>query len=259
MRVTAAVTLGLLCCRGAVLAQVVPTGGRWIEAGGFHHRVSNDFGHWTGGYARAVLGGRRDVWYLDARAQKAFGDGGAYGSLANVHTFGSRIYTQLGVGGGTGDFVFPELRVDAALAIKLGAARSVVVTVGGTLVRAKTNHRDRAVSAALTWYAARGVMAELGGRINWSDPNAVRSERANGALTLGTHGRRIVTLRGSAGTEGYQLTGTAATLRRFKSQEVGLSWREWAGRRWGFVLGGEFYDNPFYTRAGLSLSLFRDW
>jgi YaiO family outer membrane protein len=131
--------------------------------------------------------------------------------------------------------------------------------VGGTFVRAKTIYQDKAAFAGLTWYAGRGVLAELGARVNWSDPNAVRSERVNAAFTLGAGGRRIVTLRGSAGTEGYQLTGTSATLRRFKSQELAVSWRQWTGRRWGFVLAGEIYDNPFYTRAGLSLGAFRGW
>ncbi len=70
---------------------------------------------------------------------------------------------------------------------------------------------------------------------------------------------RLVALRGGAGTEGYQLTGIAATLRRFRSQEAGVSWREWIGARFGLVLGGELYHNPFYPRAGVSLGVFRGW
>lgn len=259
MRLMTVVWLGLVLSRGAAHAQSAPPGTSWVEAGGFYHPVSNGFGHWKGGYARAVLSGARDVWYLDAKAQEAFGDRGVYGALANVHTFGSRLYSQIGVGGGTGSYVLPDLRLDAALATKLGSDRSLVITAGGTFVKAKSIYEDRAAFGSLTWYAAAGVVAELGGRINWSDPNAVRSERAHAALTLGRSGRTLVALRGSAGTEGYQLTGAAATLRRFRSKEIGFTWRQWAGGRFGFVLGGEVYDNPFYTRAGASLGVFRGW
>lgn len=253
-----AVTLGLGARPGPAAAQAPPGGASWIEAGGFYHRVSGGFGDWKGGYARAVLSGGRNVWYLDAKAQEAFHDRGVYGALANVHTFGSRVYSQVSLGGGTGTYVLPELRLDAALAVKLGAARSVVVTVGGTFVRARSIYQDHALAAGLVWYAGPAVV-ELSGRVNWSNPNAVRSERVQGAIMLGAPGRRMVALRGSAGTEGYQLTGVTATLRRFRSQEAAMSWREWTGRHFGVVLGGELYHNPFYTRGGVSLGLFHGW
>ena len=258
MRQLLVVALGLLSLRGSATAQAPLPGASWVEAGGFYHRVSGAFGNWKGGYLRGVLSGARNVWYLDAKAQEAFGDRGVYGALANVHTFGSRVYSQVSVGGGTGTYVLPDLRLDAALAVKLGAGKSVVVTAGGTFVKAKTIYQDRAVVGGLVWYAGPAVV-ELSGRVNWSDPNAVRSERVNGAVTLGSAGRRLVAIRGGAGTEGYQLTGVTATRRRFRSQEVGLSWREWTGARFGLVLAGELYHNPFYTRAGVSLGIFRGW
>lgn len=253
-----AVTLGLLSLRGSAAAQATAPGASWVEAGGFYHRVSGGFGDWKGGYFRGVFSGARNVWYLDAKAQEAFRDSGVYGALANVHTFGSRVYSQVSVGGGTGTYVLPDLRLDAALAVKLGARKSVVVTGGGTMVKAKSVYQDRAVFGGLVWYAGPAVV-ELSGRVNWSDPNSVRSERIGGAVTVGSAGRRLVVIRGSAGTEGYQLTGVNSTLRRFRSQEAGLSWREWTGPRFGLVLGGELYHNPFYTRAGVSLGVFRGW
>ena len=253
-----AVTLGLLSLGGSAAAQPTAPGASWVEAGGFYHRVSGGFGDWKGGYFRGVFSGARNVWYLDAKAQEAFRDSGVYGALANVHTFGSRVYSQVSVGGGTGTYVLPDLRLDAALAVKLGATKSVVVTAGGTWVNSKSIYQDRAGFGGVVWYAGPAVL-EISARINWSDPNAVRSERVNGAVTLGSAGRRLVVVRGGAGTEGYQLSGAAATLRRFKSQEASLSWRQWTGRRFGLVLGGELYHNPFYTRTGVSLGVFRAW
>ncbi len=234
-------------------------GASWVEAGGFYHHVTNAFGSWKGSYARAVLAGSRDVWYLEARAQEAFRDTGVYGSLSNVHVFSDWFYTQVGVGGGTGDYWLPDLRADAALNLKLGPARALVVTAGGTWVESKDVFRERALFGSLNWYASSALLIEVGGRVNWTQPNTVRSERASAAVTLGRTGSTLVVVRGSAGTEGYQLTGSAETLQKFRSQEASLSWRQWIGRRMGSVLGAEWYHNRSYTRTALTAGLFRAW
>ena len=247
------VRLTLLACLGSV----APLAAQTIELGGFYHHVTNDFGDWKGLTLRAIVDRGRNVWYLDGKAQVAFGDSGVYGALANVHRFGSRFYTQVGIGGGSGNFVLPDLRADFSLNLKLGRDRQVVATVGGTWVDAKSGFTDQASFGSLTWYAGKGVLLEAGGRLNWSDPGAVGSARGYGALSLGRSGSTLVTLRGSAGTEGYQLTGTVLTQRKFSSQEAALTWRQWVSGAFGVVLGGEWYHNPFYTRAGLSAGLFR--
>jgi len=230
-----------------------------VEAGGFYHHVSHDFGSWTGGYARLVLVGGRDVWFADAKVQQAFRDKGGYASLTNVHTFGSHFYTQLGAGAGTGDYVLPKFRADASLNLKLGVTRALVLSAGATYVKSQLIYHDQALFGSLFFYASGDLLLELGGRVNWSDPGPVRSERVQGSLTLGHPGAALLLLRGGAGTEGYQLSGTTTTLRKFRSQEASFSWRQWLSPRFGTVLGGEWYHNPFYTRAGASLGLFRAW
>jgi len=243
----------------ASLVAQAPAGSSWFEAGGFYHYVSNDFGNWKGGYARAVLSSARNVWYVDARAQDAFHDSGIYGSLANVHVFSDWFYTHLGVGGGTGDYVLPDLRADASLNFKIGPSRSVVVTFGGTWVESKDAFRDQALFSSLSWYQSSAVLIEVGGRLNWSQPNTVRSARGTGSLTLGRMGSAVVTLRGSVGTEGYQLTGAPETLEKFRSQEASISWRQWITGRFGTVVGGEWYHNPSYTRTGFTAGVFYAW
>jgi len=69
----------------------------------------------------------------------------------------------------------------------------------------------------------------------------------------------MLTLRGGAGTEGYQLTGATQTLQKFRSQEAGATLRTWLSRHIGVVEGAEWYHNKFYTRAGGSLGLFYGW
>jgi len=143
-------------------AQIVPPGSSWIEAGGFYQHVSHDFGSWTGGYARLVLAGSRDVWYADAKLQEAFRDRGAYGALANVHHFGSRLFSQVGVGAGTGKYVLPKLRADAALTLKLGNAHALLLTAGGTYVKSKSIYSDQALFGSVAWYAGPYALLEAG-------------------------------------------------------------------------------------------------
>lgn len=254
VRIVLVVALGFAAGAGPLPAQR-----QQLVLGGFYHRVSGGFGDWSGATARLTLAGERNAWYVDARAQRAFGDEGVYGAITHVRDLSSRLFISLGFGGGTGEFVLPDARADATVHVKLGASRRVVVFAGGMLLDAKSGFEDRAATAGLTWYASDRAVLEIGGRINWSDPGSVRSERGFAAATLGRSGARLVVLRANAGREGYQLTGVAQTLRRFDSQEAEILWQEPIGRGVGIAVGATWYHNPFYDRTGGSVGLFYAW
>ncbi len=244
---------------GASLAAQEPPRASRVEAGAFYHGVTGGFGDWRGAEARLVAAGARDVWYFEGRAQRAFFDDGVYGSVANTHVWSDRIYSHVGFGGGTGDLVLPDLRLDASLSVKLGRARRVVATAGLTAVNAKAGYEDLAVFGGLTVYAGPALVVELGGRVNRSDPASVTSGRVQGALTAGHPGRRTLLLRGSLGNEGYQLTGAAATLRRVDSQEGEAVYRHWLTPGLGIAVSGTLYHNPFYWRRGAGIAVFHAW
>lgn len=253
--------LACLCLFPALLpAQEAPRlRGGMVEASGFVHRVTGDFGDWRGGRLRAVLPASRSVFYLETVAQRAFGDDGLYASAAHQLAIGTSWISYLGVGGGTGDFFFPDLRLDAQLTRKLLPSGRLLVSAGGTWVRSKAAFEDRTAVGALTGYLADGVVLEVGGRFNWSNPGDVTSQRGHAALTLGRLGQRYVVVRAGGGSEAYQLTGSGDTERKFNSTEATVTWREWLGPRVGMVLGVEAYDNPFYTRTGAQVGLFVGW
>lgn len=247
----------VLAVSGRTAAAQGPAG--WLQAEGFYHHVTNDFGDWKGVALRAVApAGSRNIWYGDLLAQEAFDDRGVYAVVANRHIFSPSWFSLVSVGTGTGDFFFPDLRADAALGKAWLPRRNLVTILGATYVKSKSIYEDFAVSGTVATYFP-GVTLEAGGRINWSWPDAIRSERVYGAITLGRERQRLIVLRAGGGTEGYQLTGVVETERSFSSSEATVSWREWLGGHVGFVLGGEFYDNPFYTRTGVVFGLFRHW
>lgn len=253
--------VAVLASPAAVWAQGPPPPGPagWVQAEAFYHNVTNDFGDWRGVALRLVApAGRSTIWYVDGQVQKAFKDRGVYGVLANRRQLGADWFTLVGVGGGTGDFVLPDLRTDATVGKAWLPRRNLVTMVSTTYINAKEGFEDFAVSGSVALYLP-GAVLEGGGRSNWSWPGSVQSSRAFGAITLGRERRRLLTARGSAGWEGYQLTDVVETRRRFRSQEASVSWREWLGAGVGFFLQGAYYDNPFYTRTGATLGIFRYW
>jgi YaiO family outer membrane protein len=230
----------------------------WLQAEAYYHNVTNDFGDWKGIAFRAVVpSGFRNIWYGDLLIQEAFEDGGVYAVVANRHVFSPSWFSFASLGGGTGDFYFPDLRADAGVGRVWGSS-NLVTTLGATYVNSKDVYEDFALNATVATYL-RGVTLEAGGRLNWSSPESVNSERIFGAVTVGRERQRLIVARVGTGTEAYQLTGDVQTQRRFSSTEVALSWRQWLNRRVGVFVGGEWYDNPFYTRTGVTLGVFRHW
>jgi YaiO family outer membrane protein len=231
----------------------------WIQAEGFYHGVTGDFGDWKGGALRLMApAGRSSIVHAELIAQEAFRDTGVWGSLGLRQQLGPSWFAMASAGSGTGDYYFPDLRSDVVVGKAWFPRRNLVSLVGATWVKSKREYEDLGLSGSLALYLP-GAAIEAGGRVNWSDPEAVRTGRAFGAVTLGRDRHRYVTLRGSVGHEGYQLTGEVDTERRFRSQEAGILWREWLSGSLGAVVGVEWYDNPFYTRTGVTLGLFRHW
>jgi len=254
----------VLALTAAVYALVVPATAQqgppgWIQAEGFYHAVTDDFGDWKGVALRAVVpSGRSNIWYGDLMALEAFNDRGVYASAGNRHFFGPNWFTFASVGAGSGDFYLPDLRADAAVGHAWLEKKNLVTILGATYVNSKDIYEDFALLGSIAAYFP-GVTAEVGLRINWSWPDAVQSERVWGAVTVGHERRRLVVFRGGGGSEGYQLTGTEQTRQRFHSYEGSASWREWLGGHGGLLAGIEVYDNPFYTRTGVTLGFFRHW
>jgi len=233
----------------------------WLQAEGFYHDVTNDFGDWKGAGLRLHAPvGTSTIWNVDAIGQEAFGDRGGYLSIGHRHQFGPSWFAYLSAGSGTGDFLFPDVRTDFTLGKAWLSRRNLVTMVGMTYVNAKKGFEDFALEGSLAMYFPR-VVVQAGGRINWSYPDAVRSGRGFGAVTIGRERSRTLTIRGSGGWEGYQLTGVDSTRQRFRSQEGSLAWREWlgGGGAVGVFLQAEVYHNPFYDRKGLTLGIFHYW
>ena len=247
----------LACCLARPAHAQRPAG--WLQADGFYHAVTNDFGDWKGVGIRAVVpSGAKNIWYGDLVAQEAFNDRGIWALAGNRHFFGPDWFTFASIAGGTGDYYLPDLRADAAVGHAWLEKKNLVTIFGATYVNSKDIYEDFALLGSVAAYFP-GVTAEAGLRLNWSNPDAVQTSRVWGAVTLGRERKRLIVIRAGGGEEGYQLTGDVETQQRFRSSEASIGWREWLKGHTGIVAGLEVYDNPFYTRTGVTLGVFRHW
>ena len=226
-----------------------------------YHSVSGGFGDWRSALVRLVAPSStsRTVWQVEGVWRRAFGDEGQFVSAGFQHAFSPDWLASMSAGAGSGDFIFPDARLDVALSRKWLSRRQLVTTIGGTMVDAKRGYHDQGTFVSAALYALPAMVVEGGARWNRSTPGDVTSTRAFGAVTLGTERRRWIVARGSTGNEGYQLVGPVATLERFNSHEASVSWREWLGRNWGVLLQGEHYTNPHYERTGVTGGFFIHW
>jgi YaiO family outer membrane protein len=246
--------------RGAAQAPLAGgLAGGWIEANALHQRVSHGYGDWTGSYLRAVRPTARDTWYADVLALDAFRERGVQGGITQRHDWSSRVFQFVGASAGSGASIMPRARVDGTLGLRWGARRQLQTTAGLSYVKSVTTLSDVAAVASVAWYAPHGLMLETGVRMNRSRPGNIRSQRVLGSMSWTPTPRGSLSARVLAGSEGWQTVRSGTLLTRFQSQEFALAWRQRVHGPLAVSMQGDYYHNPFYTRAGVTLGVARYW
>jgi len=231
----------------------------YIESGGDYLQLSNSYGSWAGGYARSVYEQGRDVWNGEMNGQREFGDKGVYFAAGDTHTFSQNWYASLTAGSSVKGFFWPRFRTDAFLNRKLLSRQQWIATVGYGYYAAKDVHRNQDVYLGSTYYFSKPWIVEEGLYLGVSNPGAVFAPSGFVAVTEGTNKHQYLTARVGLGEEGYQLVGPTVTLAKFESEALTGTWRRWIGANWGINWVGDYYHNPYYSRGGSTLGLFKDF
>ena len=231
----------------------------FVESGGNYLQLTDHYGSWAGGYARAVYEHGHDVWNGEINGQREFGDKGVYFAAGDTRTFSPNWYAALTVGASIQGFYWPRFRADAFLNRKLLSRQQWITTVGYGYFAAKDVHRNHYAYLGSTYYFAKPWIFEEGLYFSVSNPGAVLAPSGFVAMTHGSNDHHFVTLRVGLGEEGYQLVGPSSSLTKFQSQDVTGTWRQWIGSNWGFNLIGDYYHNPYYSRYGPTLGFFKDF
>ena len=231
----------------------------YVEVGGSYRQLTNDFGDWSGGYARGVYAEGKNIWSGEINGQHEFGDGGVYLAAGDTYNFTSNWYASLTLGSSVGGFFWPRFRADAFLNHKLLSRKQFIATLGYGYYASKDVHRDQSVYVGTTYYFQKPWIIEDGIRFNVSNPGAVFSPAGFVAVTEGTNNHHYVTVNAGFGEEAYQIVGPTTVLTQFQSQNLTITWRQWIGKTWGFNLVAGYYHSPFYQRGGGSFGIFKEF
>lgn len=231
----------------------------YVETGGEYLLLTNNFGTWTGGYVRGVLRAGSDILNGEVNGQHEFGDSGAYFAAGDTHNFTANTYASITLGSSARGFFFPRFRADGFLNRKWLGRKQLITTIGLGYYEAKDPHRDHSFAIGTTYYFDKPWILEDGVLFNLSNPGSVFSPSGFLAVTQGRNKQHYVTARVGYGQEAYQLIGPMDVLSSFRSQSATLTWRQWIGNNWGANAVADYYGNPYYTRAGASLGLFREF
>jgi YaiO family outer membrane protein len=231
----------------------------FVEVGGSYRQLTNGFGDWSGGYARAVLTTGKNIWNVEVNGQHEFSDGGVYLAAGDTYNFNSDWYASLTLGSSVGGFFWPRFRADAFVNRKWGARKQFITTLGYGYYASKDVHRDQSVLVGTTYYFRGSWIVEDGVRFDVSNPGLVFSPAGFVAVTEGRDKHHYVTVNAGFGQEAYQIVGPTTVLTRFPSQNMTITWRQWTGKTWGFNLVGDYYHSPFYERGGGSFGFFKEF
>ena len=231
----------------------------FLEAGVSYHELSNDFGHWSGGYARGVLQRGKNIWSGEINGEHEFSDAGVYLALGDTYNFNSDWYASLTVGSSAGGFFWPRFRADGFINRKWNERKQFITTLGFGYYAAKDVHRDHSIFLGTVYYFQKPWIIEDGLRLNVSNPGTVLSPSGFVAVTQGHNKKRYITLKAGFGQEAYQLIGPTTALTRFPSQTFDVTWRQWVRKGWGFNVVASYYHSPFYERGGGSIGFFKDF
>jgi YaiO family outer membrane protein len=231
----------------------------YVEVGGSYRQLTNDFGDWSGGYARGVYAEGKNIWTGEVNGQHEFGDGGVYLAAGDTYNFTPDWYASLTLGSSVGGFFWPRFRADAFLNHKLLSRKQLIATLGYGYYASKDVHRDQSVYLGTTYYFQKPWIIEDGIRFNVSNPGVVFSPAGFVAVTEGTNKHHYVTVNAGFGEEAYQIVGPTTVLTQFQSQNLTITWRQWTGKTWGFNLVADYYHSPFYQRGGGSFGLFKEF
>jgi YaiO family outer membrane protein len=231
----------------------------YVEAGGSYEALSNNFGQWSGGYFRAVMTTGKNTWNAEVNGQYQFGDAGTYMDAGDTYVIDDDWYAAVTFGSSVGGFFWPRSRVDSFLNRKWLGRKQMITTLGFGYDHAKDVHSDHSVFIGTTYYFEKPWIIEDGVRFNVSSPGTIFSPSGFIAVTQGRDKAHYLTVNVGIGQEAYQIVGPTSVLTRFPSQTASLTWRQWAGKNWGFDFVTDFYHSPYYRRGGTSIGFFKEF
>ncbi|MBO6573952.1 MAG: YaiO family outer membrane beta-barrel protein [Rhodothermales bacterium] len=237
------------------LQQTAPPRDR-VEIGGLNYSFDAGISPWRGAVVRTeFVRGPKMIWNGEAVAEHRFGEPSFAYKLQHTANLGAWI-TRVAARTSNGGFYNPKYRADVTIGRKLPPRRKVVLLVSGFFREVRDGHQDMAAIVEAQVYFSRWLIAQGGVRFQLSNPGEATSRYHDAALTIGRHGKATLLLHAAMGSEAYQIIDPLVIYTNFDSRMGRVAWRQWLTRTSGLQVSGSWYNNPYYTRTGVEVSLF---
>ena len=200
------------------------------------------------------------TWFCEGGYLSRKEGDGVLGTAGAYKDWNPWFYTYSAVSAGTNSPYLQEYRADNDFNFKVFAKKNVVLTLGGTYVKAHDEHTDTVISPGITVYMGKLI---LSGRYlsDTSDPGGSVSGSGLLSAGYGQEGKSWVYLNLSSGGEGYLATYV------FPPQQVSgnvrsveVKYRKWLKSSCGYTASASYLDlQNSYEKYLMSFGIFRNF
>ena len=238
----------------------------YVEIGGSHSSLTDNYADWNDFYMRAMVSGGRNAFTGEITREGRFGSSGWFGGLGLTRTFSENWYAQFSASSSVGGFFLNRYSFDGLINRKLLTRRQLVMTAGLGYDQSKTVDKDVRGQIGAAYYFQYPVVLQGGVMWTHANPGDIFARTQFIAATQGYDKERFVSLRYEWGREGYEVVGlgpapapTVNSLFDFPEHTITGTWRQWIGPRWGVNFNVEQHQEPAYHRIGGTAGVFIDF
>lgn len=200
------------------------------------------------------------TWFCEGGFYSRIDGGGAVGIAGAYRDWSPWFYTYSALSAGTDSPYLQAFRADNDCNFKVGAKKNIVLTLGGTYMKAHDEHLDTVISPGITVYMEKWILSYRYLQ-NTSDPGGFVSGSTLLSAAYGQEGKSWIYLNCSAGGQGYLATYA------FPPQQVSgnvtsveLKYRKWLKKSYGYTASVAYLElQDSYKKYTMSFGVFKNF
>lgn len=231
-----------------------------IETGAGFTDYSGDLGDGNDQFV-AFSAARRGVdrWRLDFGHAARFGDEGVGFGASYTREVATGLGLSAGLSTGTGEVIFPDLRLDLGLRRDGFLGTPAILRVGYTRLESKSENRSDGGEVGLFWPVGGGLDLFASERVELGRPGDTVSHSLNVGARYGRWRRWYVGASFRVGETSYVLIAPDDPRVDFSSRSWTFDATWYVRQDRGLSLRYEHFDSDVYDLRGVGLRAFLEW
>jgi YaiO family outer membrane protein len=231
----------------------------YLEGGVDFSHFSNDYGNGNGQWVTFILSqpANYNLRFDLSRAER-WGDQGVGGGLLFTKFVG-RLTLGAGASGGSGDFIYPDYRVDATAGYAFLPKGNLQISLGYLHEQSKAENSYDRMSISANWYVNSHWI--FGGYFNYDigQPGDTVTKTVGLGATWYTWQKRYIGGMIVYGDVNYTQVSANDFLVAYEQFELRLNYSEYFNPTFGTNIRVFLGTNEYFDVYGVSASLFKSW